>query len=81
MNVYTLFGNEPVKQQLGRPNTRRDDNMKMDLGEVSCEDGEWMQLTQNHAWRWVLILGAFEISVSATRGLKIVVFCDFTLCK
>ena len=55
--------------------------MKMDLREVGCEEIGWIQLTQNHAWRWALILCVFELSVSATRVLKIAVFCGMTPCR
>lgn len=40
-----------------------------------------MQLAQNHAWRWALTSGVFELSVPATRVLKIVVIYDMTPCR
>jgi hypothetical protein len=41
--VETPEGNRP----LGRPTRRWDDNIKMDLQEVGCEDMEWIDLAQD----------------------------------
>jgi hypothetical protein len=81
MNANTVFGSEPVKLKLGRPNTKQGDNIKMDLREVGCEESGWIQMAQNHACRWALILGVFEHLVSATGVLKISVSRGMTPCR
>jgi hypothetical protein len=55
--------------------------MERDLREVGFEEIGWIQLAQNDAWRWALILCVFELSVCATRVLKIAVFCGMAPCK
>jgi hypothetical protein len=30
--------------------------VKMDLREIGCEDGSWMELTQDHVQWWALVL-------------------------
>ena len=43
-----MFGNRP----LGRSTCRWEDNIKMDLQEVGCEDTEWLKLAQDRdMWR------------------------------
>jgi hypothetical protein len=59
MNANTVFGSESGKLKLGIPNTKQDDNIKMDLREVGCEESGWIQLAQDNAWKWALILGVF----------------------
>jgi hypothetical protein len=81
MNANTVFGSESGKLKLGIPNTKRDDNIKMDVREVGREESGWIQLAQNKAWKWALILGVFERSVSVTSVLKIAVFRDMTPCR
>jgi len=35
------------KRPLGKPTCRCEDNIKMDLREIGCEDVEWIHLTQD----------------------------------
>jgi hypothetical protein len=46
--VYTGFwwGNL-MERPLGRPRRRSEDNIKMDLEEVGCEDMDWIELVQD----------------------------------
>jgi hypothetical protein len=45
--VYrVLLGKPDGKKSLGRPRHRWDDNVKMDLQEVGCEDMDWIDLFQ-----------------------------------
>ena len=40
------------RKQLGRPRSRREDNIKMDLQEVECGRMDWIELAQNtNRWR------------------------------
>jgi hypothetical protein len=47
------FGGETlVKEPLGWPRHRWEDNIKMDLQKVGCGDMDWIELTQDiHRWR------------------------------
>jgi hypothetical protein len=50
--VYrALVGKPEGKGQLGRPRRRLEDNIKMDLQEVGCEEMDWFQLAQDRE-RW-----------------------------
>jgi hypothetical protein len=51
--VYrVLVGKPEGKKQLGRPRHRSNDNIKMCLREVGCEDMDWIDLAQNRdGWR------------------------------
>ena len=52
-NVYSvLVGRLEVKRPLGRPRRRLEDNIKMDLREVDCDAGDWLDLAQDSVeWR------------------------------
>jgi 3-oxoacyl-ACP reductase-like protein len=44
-DVYRiLMGKSEGKGPLGRPRRRWEDNIKMDLQEVGCEDMDWLDL-------------------------------------
>jgi hypothetical protein len=47
-------GNPEGKRPLGRPRHRWEDNIKMDLQEVGCEDMDWIDLVQNRKSWWAL---------------------------
>jgi hypothetical protein len=51
--VYrVLVGKPEGKRQLGRPRSRWEDNIKMDLKEVGGGCGDWMERTQDRdSWR------------------------------
>ena len=42
---------------LGRPRLRWEDNIKMDLQEVGCEDVDWIELSQDRD-RWRALVNA-----------------------
>ena len=47
-----LVGKPEGKRPLGRPRRRWEDNMKMDLREVGCDPGEWIDLAVDRdQWR------------------------------
>ena len=46
-----LVGKPEGKRPLGRPRHRWEDNIKIDLQEVGCEDMDWIQLAQDRD-RW-----------------------------
>ena len=46
------MGKPEGKRPLGRPRHRRKDNIKMDLREVGCDPGEWVDLAEEREqWR------------------------------
>ena len=52
-NAYrVLVGKPERKRPLGRPKRRWEDNIKMDLREVGCDPGEWVDLAEDRDhWR------------------------------
>ena len=46
-----LVGKPEGKRSLGRPRSRWEDNIKMDLPEVGRSCGDWMELAQDRD-RW-----------------------------
>ena len=52
-NAYrVLVGKPEGKRPLGRPRRRWEDNIKMDLREVVCNPGEWIDLIEDRdQWR------------------------------
>jgi hypothetical protein len=51
-----LVGNPEVKKPLGRPRSRWEDNIKMDLEEVGWEGVDWIHLAQDRdQWRDLVI--------------------------
>jgi hypothetical protein len=52
-NAYKiLFGKPEGKQPLGRPKRKREDNIKVDLREMSLESVHWLHLVQDRD-RWL----------------------------
>ena len=47
-----LVGKPEGKRLLGRQRRRWEDNIKMDLREVGCDPGKWIDLTEDRdQWR------------------------------
>ena len=47
-NAYrVLVGKPEGKRPLGRPRRRWEDNIKMNLREVGCDPGEWMDIAED----------------------------------
>ena len=56
--VYrVLVGKTEVKRLLGRPRSRWEDNIKMDLQEVRCGGMDWTELAQDSD-RWRALVSA-----------------------
>jgi len=52
-----LAGKLEGKRPLGRPRSRWEDNVKMDLQEVGCGGMDWIEVAQDRN-RWRVILNA-----------------------
>jgi hypothetical protein len=52
-NAYrTLVGNTEGRRPLGRPRRRWEDNIKIDLGEITVECVDWIDMAQDMGqWR------------------------------
>ena len=52
-NAYRILVGKPEgKRPLGRPRRRWEDNIKIDLREVGCDPGEWIDLAEDRdQWR------------------------------
>ena len=62
--VYrVLVGKLEGKRPLGRPRSRWEDNIKMDLQEVGCEGMEWIDLTQDRDWWQALVNAVMKLQV------------------
>ena len=54
-NAYrVLVGKPEGKRPLGRPRRRWEDNIKIDLREVGCDPGEWIDLAEDRD-KWELM--------------------------
>ena len=51
-----LVGKPDGKRPMGRPKSRWEDNIKMDLQEVGGGRGDWMELAQDRD-RWRALVG------------------------
>ena len=52
-NAYRVLVGKPEERDLyGRPRRRWEDNIRMDLREVGCDPGEWIDLAEDRdQWR------------------------------
>ena len=65
-----LVGKPEGKRPLGRPRTRWEDNIKMDLQEVGGGCGDWMELAQDRD-RWRALVGKVRnLRVPKTWGIS-----------
>ena len=45
--IWILVGKPEGRRPLGRPRRRWEDNIRMDLREVGCDPGEWIDLAED----------------------------------
>ena len=69
--MYRVLVRKPEgKRLLGRPRSRWDDNIKMDLQEVGVGCGDWMELSQDRdRWR-ALVSTVMNLRVPKMRGIS-----------
>jgi len=62
--VYRVLVVKPEeKRPLGRLRRRWEDNIKMDLQEVVCEDMDWIELAQDRDRRRTLVNAVMKLRV------------------
>jgi len=62
--VYrVLVGKPEGKRPLGRPRSRWEDNIKMDLLEVGCGVMDWIKLAQDRDRWWLLVNAVMNLRV------------------
>jgi len=52
------------KRPLGRPMRRWEDNTKMYLQEVGCEDMDWIDLVKDRCIWWALVNAVMTLRIS-----------------
>ena len=57
------MGKPEGKRPLGRPRRRWDDNIKMDLREVGCDPGEWIDLAEDRDQWWGYVRAGMNLWV------------------
>ena len=63
-NAYRVLVGKPVgKRPLGRPRRTWEDNIKMDLREVGCDLGEWIDLAEDRDQRRAYIRVVMNLRV------------------
>ena len=63
-NAYTVLVEKPEgKRPLGRPRHRWEDNIKMDLKEVGCDPGEWIDLADDRDQRRAYVRAVMNLWV------------------
>ena len=58
-----LVGKPEGKRPLGRPRRRWEDNIKMNLREVGCDDGDFIDLAQNKIQRLAYVRAVLILRV------------------
>jgi hypothetical protein len=61
--VTTLNNFRNFQRPLGRPRSRCEDNIKMDLREIGLEGVDWIHLVQDRDWRKVLVNTVMNLRV------------------
>ena len=59
-----LTGKPTGKRQLGKPRRRWEDNIRMDLGEIGINAGNWVDSAQDRNYWRALVNAALNLRVS-----------------
>jgi len=63
-SVYrVLVGKPEGKRPLGRPRHRWEDNIKMNLQEMGCEDMDWIDVAQDRDRWWAFVNAVMNLQV------------------
>ena len=60
--IRILVGRPEGNKPLGRPQRRWKDNIKMDLREVGCDAGDWIDLPQDRV-QWCYVRAVMTLQV------------------
>jgi hypothetical protein len=70
-NSYSIFiGKRQGKRPLGRPRSRWEDNIRMDLREITWEGVDWMHLAQDRDQWWSLVNTLMNLWVPSKAGIS-----------
>jgi hypothetical protein len=58
-----MVGKPEGKRPLGRPKSRWEDNIKMDLQEVRCGGMDWIELARDRDRWWALVKAVMNFLV------------------
>jgi hypothetical protein len=58
-----LVGKPEGNKPLGRPRSRWEDNIEVDLQEVECRDMDWIELAQFRDRLWALVNAIINLRV------------------
>ena len=58
------MGNLEGERPSGRPRCRCKDNIKLDLREVGCDSGDWIDLAQERVKWWAYVRTVMNLRVS-----------------
>jgi hypothetical protein len=64
-----LFRKSEGKRQLCRPRHRCNDNIKINLKEISCENVEWYQLNHGTGQWWALLNIVMSFQVTSQKEI------------
>jgi hypothetical protein len=68
-NVYKiLVGKRELKRSLGRPRSRWEDNIEVNVGEIECEYEDWIHLAQVRDRWWALVNTIMKFRVPLKAG-------------
>ena len=59
-----LVGKLEEERPLGRPRSRWEDNIKMDLQEVGCGGMDWIELAQDRDRWWAIVNAVINLRVT-----------------
>jgi hypothetical protein len=67
--VYkVLVGKPEGKRPLGRPRSKREDGIRMDLREIGLGCVDWVRLAQDRDWWRAVVSAVMNLRVLAPRG-------------
>ena len=58
-----MVGKPTGKRPLGRPKRRREDNIRMDLGEICINAGNWVDSAQDRSFWRALVNASLNLRV------------------
>ena len=71
--VYrALVGKSEEKRPLGRPRSRWEDDIEMDLQEFGCETMHCIELAEDRDGRWALVNVVMNLRVPLNAGIFLI---------